>query len=79
MTKVTIFGYHPDVFPGFPALMTINLAYGFWKCGCNVNVLMPETESHSQTTVIEKKGINVEKLNRYGADFDIKILNKKDK
>ena len=79
MTTVSIFGYHPDVFPGFPALMTVNMAYGFWQCGCDVRVLMPETVSHPQKTKINQLNTSVENLDRFDADFEIRIVTENEK
>lgn len=72
--KAAVFGYHPDVFPGFNALMTANLVYGLAQEGCEVTILMPNTASHPQFEVLNQKGLTVEALDRFGADFEIQVV-----
>jgi hypothetical protein len=76
--KVAVFGHHPDLFPGFNALMTANLAYGFAKAGLTVTVLLPNTPSRRQFDRMTKRGLSIASLDRFGAEFDVRIIESTD-
>jgi len=72
--KVAILGHHPDLFPGFNALMTANLAYGFARAGLEVTVLLPETKSHPQLSRMESQSLSVHNLDRFGAHVEFRVV-----
>lgn len=72
--KVAVFGHHPDLFPGFNALMTANLAYGISNTGQEVTVLLPNTASHPQWVRLDQLGLKLEGLDRFGSVFDVRVV-----
>lgn len=72
--KVAVFGHHPDLFPGFNALMTANLAYGFSERGYMVTVFLPETISHPQSTRMSALNLSVETLDQFGAEIEFRTI-----
>lgn len=76
--RICILGHHPDIFPGFNALMTANLAYGFTSAGHEVTVFLPNTASHPQRDKLQKLGFNACDLDRFGVDFEIRIIDHND-
>ena len=72
--QVAIFGHHPDLFPGFNALMTANLAYGMAKSGSQVTVLLPETNSHPQIEKLGALGLDLKKLDTFGVEIEYRIF-----
>lgn len=72
--KVCILGHHPDIFPGFNALMTANLAYGFASAGHKVTVLLPNTATHPQRDKLDSFSIKISDLDNFGASIDFRII-----
>jgi hypothetical protein len=77
--KVAVLGHHPDLFPGFNALMTANMAYGFSKLGAHVTIYLPDTKSHPQRQKLRDQGRSTDDLDRFGADYEIIILEESSK
>ncbi|NBB78476.1 MAG: hypothetical protein GVY36_03405 [Verrucomicrobia bacterium] len=72
--KVAILGHHPDLFPGFNALMTVNFAYGLSQAGLTVTVLLPETTSHPQTDRMVSLGLSEKTLACFDADVEYRVV-----
>lgn len=71
---IAILGHHPDLFPGFNALMTVNLAFGFSSCGHDVTVLLPNTDSHQQSAKLTSLAASAKDLDRFGSNFEVRVI-----
>ena len=72
--KIAVFGHHPDLFPGFNALMAVNFCYGFAREGHHVTLLLPDTKEHPQSDRIKSIQTSTDKLDRFGVDFEIRVI-----
>ncbi len=73
--KIGVFGHHPDLFPGFNSLMSANFCYGFSDKGHDVTMLLPQTEARPQRERLEKLGLKLDELDRFGAaEVDFRII-----
>lgn len=73
--KIGVFGYHPEILPGFNSLMSANFCYGFAKAGHDVTMLLPEGGHISQCEKLKQLKIACDELDRFGAPaLDICIV-----
>lgn len=73
--KIGVFGHHPDLYPGFNALMSANFVYGFSRLGHDVTLLLPEVGIRSQHARLAKLGKSVSDVDSFEAEaFDIRVI-----
>lgn len=77
--NITIIGRHPELEYGFNGTMSLNWIQGFFKNGCKVELLLPQSSVHHPCKLLNDRGYkDYDQLPRYGGDFDIRMIKSAD-
>lgn len=73
--KVGVFGHHPDLFPGFNALMSANFSYGLAQLGHDVTLLLPNTEEKKQQERLARLNLTTSEIDHFDTEgIDIRVI-----
>lgn len=74
---ITVIGRHPSLEYGFNGTMSLNWIRGFISQGCKVELLLPESSVHNPHRLCIEKGYkDFDQLPRWGANFNIRTINR---